>query len=310
MGCDGEPITLGVVTSCSVPGWEDRDFDVYLPDDYDPAVAWPVIIAYHGGGGRREVAAETTCPEGDRADSGCLHSVGIREGFITVYPDGTARRVGGRLRTWNAGGAGGLTCVVGAACDRGVDDIAYTSDLLDVLDDYYSIEPRVTVTGLSNGGAMAHRAGCDLSERVAVVVAFGGANQQPGCTPTVPVSVLHVHGTEDPCWPYGGGELGGCLGGRARISGAVETAEGWASAEHCAAPVESTLPDAVDDGSTSTLRRWEGCDGGAAVELVTVVGGGHTWPMGHSVAPRIVGASTLDFSGNRLLWEFVQSASS
>ena len=309
VGCDGKGIEAGASTTCSVPGWSDRDFDAYVPAGYDAAMVWPVVIAYHGGGGSREAGARTSCPGGDLDDAGCLHSLGIREGFFAVYPDGTARRAAGRFRTWNAGGSGDLTCVVGAACELGVDDIAYTAALLDVLEEHYSIEPRVTVTGLSNGGAMAHRAGCELSERVSVVVAFGGANQQPGCVPTVPVSVLQVHGTEDPCWPYEGGALGGCLGGEALISGAVQTVEGWAGAQRCGAPFEASLPDSSDDGMTSEITRWDGCDGRAVVELISVVGGGHTWPMGHSVAPRIVGLSTSDYSGSELLWEFVQSAS-
>ena len=305
-GCDGGEIIGGTVVTCSVPGWSGRDFDLHVPDEYDPARRWPVVIAYHGGGGTRQAGARTSCPDGDLSDPGCLHALGMREGFITVYPDGTSRGPAGRIRTWNAGGSGTLTCVVGAACEKGADDVAYTSALLDVLDAHYTIEPRVIATGLSNGGAMAHRAGCDLSERVRVVVAFGGANQQPGCIPTLPVSVMQVHGTEDPCWPFDGGALGGCFAGEALVSGVLETAQGWAGAQHCASPSESMLLDRTDDGMTSEVTRWEGCDGGAVVELVTVIGGGHSWPMGYSVAPRIVGSITSDYSGSELLWEFAQ----
>lgn len=308
LGCDGATVVAGSVATCSVPGWPGRDFDVHVPEGYDPNLEWPVVVAYHGGGGTREAGARTTCPGGDLDDPGCLHALGILEGFLTVYPAGTSRGAAGRFRTWNAGGTGELTCAVGAACDKGVDDIAYTADLLDLLEAHYSTESRVTVTGLSNGAAMAHRAGCDLSGRVGVVVAFGGSNQQPGCVPEQPVSVLQVHGSEDPCWPYEGGELGGCLGGEALISSVTETVEGWTAAQHCASPSESSLPDSSDDGMTSEVTRWERCDGGTVIELVTVVGGGHSWPMGYSVAPRVVGPMTGDYSGGELLWGFAQAS--
>ena len=307
LGCDGDDIVGGTTTTCSVPGWSGRDFDLHVPDGYDPELEWPVVVAYHGGGGTREAGARTHCPDGDRSDPGCLHALGMQEGFFVVYPDGTAPGAGGRFRTWNAGGSGELTCVVGTACDRDVDDVDYTSDLLDVLESHYTVNDRAIVVGLSNGAAMAHRAGCDLSERVGVVVAAGGTNQQPGCVPDQPVSVLQIHGTADPCWPYEGGELGGCLGGTALISGVTETMNGWVEVQHCASPSESLLPDTADDGVTSEVMRWEGCDGGVVIELVTVVGGGHVWPMGYSVAPRVVGPMTTDYSGNDLMWEFAES---
>lgn len=307
-GCDGLEATPGSVVTCDVPGWPGRSFDLHLPDEYDPADAWPVVIAYHGGGGTREAGARTTCPDGDLDDLGCLHALGAREGFITVYPDGTGATRVGRFRTWNAGGEDPYTCAVGAACEQEADDIAYTADLLDELDTHYSIHERVVVTGLSNGAAMAHRAGCDLPDRVAVVVAFGGTNQQPGCAPSPGVSVMQVHGTDDPCWPYEGVALGGCLGGEALVSSVEQTMEGWVDVLDCGDPVVSDLPDSAPDGLVSTMMRWDECRDGAIVQLVTVEGGGHTWPSGYSVAPRIVGPSTTDFNGSELLWEFAREA--
>ena len=306
-GCDGEPIRGGTTAVCEVPGWPDRLAEVHVPEGYTPDGDWPVIVAFHGGGGTRESAAKTTCPDGDLSHPECLHGLGDRVGFLTVYPDGVPAGALGRIRTWNAGGSGDLDCVAGTACEQMSDDVGYVADLLDLLGAHYSVEPRVTVTGLSNGGAMAHRLGCDLADRVKVVAAVGGANQQPGCEPSQPVSILQIHGTRDPCWPYEGGELGGCGGGTGRITGAEDTIDGWIETLDCGPPTASTLPDGADDGMES-LRLDHECDG-ATVTLIMVDGGGHTWPDGHQYAPeRRVGGVTHDFSGNQVIWGFAVQA--
>lgn len=307
VGCDGEMIVGGAAVTCEVPGWPDRAADVHLPAGYDENQVWPVVVALHGGGGNRNAAARTACPGGNVGDPGCLHALGDREGFLTVYPDGFPRRPRGQLRTWNAGGSGDLDCVSAAACEAMSDDVAYVTALLDLLAAHYSIEPRVTVTGLSNGGAMSHRLGCELADRVRVVAAVGGANQQPGCAPSMPVSVIQIHGTDDPCWPYAGGTLGTCGSRDVRVAGAEDTAEGWAVVLGCDEPTETAMPNSASDGTEASRRDWR-CPEGVEVALVTIVGGGHTWPQGFQFAPSgLVGLIAQDFSANELIWEFAAS---
>ena len=303
VGCDGEDIVPGAEVTCEVPGWPDRLVDVHVPAGYDPGKTWPVVVAFHGGGGNRGATMRTTCPDGDLDDPGCLDAVGDREGFFTISPDGVPAREGGRVRTWNAGGSGDLDCVAGTACEEGSDDVAYTRDLLDMLAAHYAIEERVVVTGLSNGGAMAHRLGCDLADRVRVVAAVSSGNQQPGCVPSMPVSVIQIHGTLDDNWPYEGGHIGR-LGGEARVVGAEDSIAGWATTLECDAPVEGALPDAADDGMTSTRFDRE-CAEGQRVTLIRIDGGGHTWPQGHQFADASrIGGVTQDFSANEVIWEF------
>ncbi len=308
MGCDGAPIVPGAKVTCEVPGWTDRLVDVHVPIGYDQATVWPVVVSLHGGGGNREAGIRTTCPNGDLDNPLCLDNVGDREGFFTLSPDGTGVILRAAIRTWNAGGSGDLDCVSGRACADAVDDVAYVSDMLDLVGDFYNLEVRVVVTGLSNGGAMSHRLGCELADRVRVVAAVAGANQNPGCVPSMPISVLHIHGTADENWPFEGGTLGR-LANEARVTGAEATVADWADILGCGVFREQAIPDLEADGMSS-IRRDSECASGQKVTLVVVQGGGHTWPQGHQfAAPVLIGELTQDFNANELIWEFVEAVS-
>lgn len=309
VGCDGTPAVGGTAVTCSAPGWPDRQFDVYLPGSYDPTVPTPLVIAFHGGGGWRQSAAMTSCAGGDLTAGNCLHAVGERHGFITVYPDGTANPPSRRIRTWNAGGGdGGLNCASGYACREGIDDVSFVEDLLAAVADVYRIDPdRVYATGLSNGGAMSHRVGCELSDRFAAIASVGGGNQlgaAGGCFPSRPVSVLEIHGTDDPCWAYAGG-VEHCAPGETGVKvGAAETIAIWVSALGCdTEPAMEDLPDPAADGTTTTAFTYTGCEDGVEVQFLSVDGGGHTWPGGHRFSLQ-AGRVSRDFDASEVIWEF------
>lgn len=178
----------GAALTCTVPGFERRSYDIYLPTGYVPTQPVPVVLAIHGGGGHARAAARTSCPGGDIENPDCLHAIAAREGVAVVYPNGTGSRLVPSVRTWNAGGgADGWQCVSGRACKDGVDDVAYFRALLDDLSRWVAVDSRrVYATGLSNGGAMSHRLACQMAERVAAIAALGGANQYATtsvCTP-------------------------------------------------------------------------------------------------------------------------------
>ena len=100
------------------------------------------------------------------------------------------------------------------------------------------------------------------------------------CIPSEPVGVVHVHGTNDKLIPYG------CNAGPA--------VQNWAVLQGCTAmPVDGRIPVATPSSATAAHRRWgsrlgaaralryEHCDAGVHVELVTAAGVGHcpdeTW---------------------------------
>ena len=296
--------------------WAKRPFIVHLPPAYNGTVPFPVVIDLHGGAGSMEAARATTCPNGNLNDPGCLDRVADCEGFITVYPNGTGKQMFPNLRTFDAGGgADGYECVSGFACDSKVDELRYFSDMLDTLEKTYTIDPaRIYVTGHSNGGAMAQRLACELSDRIAAIAPIAGGNQFAAldyCSPVRPVPVLEIHGTDDRCWPYRGGAQT-CLGPlSSRVYVPIPgTLEAWAARNGCQpAPLVENLPD-VDrtDGTTVTRFTFLQCANGGDVVHLRVNGGGHTWPGGSAALPPvIVGRVSREFSANRVMWEFFKA---
>ncbi|MBI5495009.1 MAG: hypothetical protein HY904_08265 [Deltaproteobacteria bacterium] len=312
------PRSAGEYLCQSPPGWDDRDFILRLPPNYDATRPVPVVLGLHGGGGKAAGFNKTTCKNGNEDDPSCLSRTADRHGYAVVFPDGTAAPLVRNQRTWNAGGGkDGLNCASGRACKDGVDDVRYFRDLLDHLQAILFVDTRrVHATGFSNGGAMAHRLGCELAGRIASIAPAGGANQfmaAEGCSPSRPVPVLHIHGVDDPCWEYGGGSRSCLPGDGGRKTGVEDSLaphddrHGWASINGCTAPpVDEELEDRdPDDHTRITRRSWTGCREGADVVLLRVDGAGHTWPGGEPYFPRfMIGRVSYDLSASEEVLEF------
>lgn len=310
--CIENPPTGPGQSVCTVPGFDDRDFILHLPKNFNGATPLPVIFALHGGGGRKEGLGPMTCEDGDETKPSCLKNVADERGFVLVLPDGTESSL--NLRTW--GGtekSSGSVCV--HACEENVDDIAYFRTLLDHVAKIVPVDTkRVYFTGFSNGGEMSHRIACELSDRVAAIAPVGGANMiavTGTCTPSRAVPVLQIHGKSDPCWPFDGG-MGTCPGQpegayasvTESIIGTMEK-PGWAIRNGCSVdmPAISMLPDSASDGTTAERQVFAGCQ--ADVHFVTVTNGGHTWPGGDQYLDAdTVGLVSRDFSASEMIADF------
>jgi len=294
-------------------GWGDRSYDLVLPDGYSGDAAVPVVVDFHGGGGNKRAEATSSCPEGDLDDAKCLHAFARRTGFALVYPNGTGGDGWkGNLRSWNAGGGNPddeWRCTSVPACADGVDDERYVRELLDDLEGRVNVDvDRVYATGISNGGAMSHRMGCQVSDRFAAIAPVGGAMQwtvDSECAPGESVAVLHIHGTADTCWQYeGGAPDGACPNGQEGLAhvSVQRTLDEWSAILGCGASSEVAMEDAVSDGTTSTRVVFEDC----ALEHIRVDGGGHAWPQGNQYfKPETIGPVWQDW-GNGVIWEFFE----
>lgn len=297
----------GFGSDCPVPGYPDRPFDIDVPEP-QPSTSMPLLVVLHGGGGNSETARRRACTDGDLGSDSCFKEVGEREGFITVYPNGTGGRLAGEIRTWNAGGGGSdHACVSGRACEFDIDDVAYVRAVLEEVEAQYEIDAsRIYATGFSNGAAMAHRLGCEMSDRLGAVVPVSGGNQfatTADCSPSDQIAVIHIHGTADPCWTYGQTSEA-CLEQDERPKvGVAESTSTWVDDLGCDPdPIESLMPDTVEDGMETTVEIWGDCASGSEVRLMTIEGGGHAYPGGAPGREGIVGSPTQDW-GFPIIWE-------
>jgi polyhydroxybutyrate depolymerase len=245
----------------------------------------PLVIGLHGRLGDGASQEKLT---------GCSQ-LAAREGLALVFPDGIRR-------SW--ADARGTT----PASKDGVDDVAFLSALIDLFVAQHRVDPsRVYVMGMSNGGFMTLTTACALSNKVAAAVSVTGLMSTAlvkSCRPARPIPVALVLGDADPLVPYRGGQMGGA--GGVVLSGR-ESADFWVAANGCSDdPTTEPIPDAdPKDGTRSSRLRWTSCRGGAEVQLVTVTGGGHTWPGGYQyLGEMFIGRTSRDFSANELAWEF------
>jgi polyhydroxybutyrate depolymerase len=265
-----------------------RTYCVHVPKSYDGRKALPVVLAFHGGGSNA-VQMVRFCGLNDKAE---------QAGFLVVYPNGT-----GRLEaalTWN----GGNCC--GYAMQNNVDDVVFTNALLDDLAKVVVVDPRrVYATGMSNGAIMTYRLASELSDRIAAIAPVSGPMGTEQCRPKRPMPVIHFHGTDDEFAPFKGGRGAKSLSGTDFYS-VKHSIQAWIQANGCKEePATVELPDTAKDGTKVTRTTYRGGKDGAEVVLVTIAGGGHTWP-GREPPLKVLGKATKNVAANDLLWEFFQ----
>jgi len=267
----------------------ERSYYVHVPPSYDGATSVPLVLALHGGGGAGGNMDKLTG----------FNAVGDREGFIVAYPSGVGRH-------WSDGRAVNKKDVGG----KEVDDVAFLTALVDRLAGDYNIDrKRVFVTGISNGAFMSFRLACDRPDVFAAAAGVAGAVTEDlaaGPAPRAPVPVMFINGDEDPLVRYGGGEIKVGKKSRGTTLSVPASVAWWVKANGAATtPATTALPDAdAADGTTAVREDYAGA-GGADVVLITVRGGGHTWPGGWQYLwARVIGRTSRDFSASDVIWEF------
>jgi polyhydroxybutyrate depolymerase len=242
-----------------------RRYLLHIPPGFQPGSPVPLVLNLHGLGWDGAKQARLSGMS-DKAD---------REGFIVVYPEGE-----GSPQRWNVGSHQG-----------GKRDLAFLRALIDHLERQLSIDPtRVYATGISNGGGLVNRLGCELADRIAAIAPVSGDYQRyEDCHPARPVPVVAFHGTGDPLIPY--------QGNRVALPAIPTWAAAWAARNGCDATPAVTYHQGDVTGQT-----WDGCRDSAIVTLYTIAGGKHDWP-GRRLAPAR-GASTRDIDATDVMWAF------
>ena len=227
-----------------------------------------------------------------------------RHGFVVVYPDGYERH-------WNdcRGGADY------AANRENIDDVGFLRALVQRMVDEQGVEPaRVFATGFSNGGQMAYRLGLEAPELVAGIAAVAAnlpVASSLDCEPVDrAVAALVMNGTDDPVNPYQGG-LVEILGNASRgeVMSSLETAAYWARLAGYSGEGTSLKWDdrAPGDDTRVEVTEWL-APGQPPVSLVTIVGGGHTFPHPQFSFPRMLGPTSHELDGAEVIWRFFGAA--
>ena len=234
----------------------DRATFVALPLGYSRDVPAPLLIDLHG-----YMSTSLNHEKFAKMDLAAQ-----KRGVIYAAPDGLPDSQG--YQFWNASKA---------CCNfnnNPVDDAAFIQSLIDEISSKASVDPkRIYVFGHSNGHFMTYKFACSHPETVAAIAGLAGAmdSDPASCGATTPVSVLHIHGTDDATINYSGSSIFGNV-----YTGAEQSAKRWAEIDKCS--LTPTISPAFDlvvsiEGAETTPSVYS-CPT-ATVELWSINGGTH-----------------------------------
>jgi polyhydroxybutyrate depolymerase len=263
-----------------------RTYRVHVPAKYDPAISAPLLVALHGGGGSMDyMANDTYYGQIGKSES---------EGFVVVFPNGYSKLKSGKFATWNAGNC------CGGARDGNVDDVGFIRQMVANLTRQLSIDrDRIYATGMSNGGLMAYRLACEMSDVFRAIAPVAGTDNTRSCNPAKPVSVLHIHAKNDSHVLFAGG-AGPDAQDEAKVTqftSVPDTVSRWARLNGC-----SATPRRILDKAGAYCEVYAPCRGSAQVQLCVTESGGHSWPGGHK--PRGDEPPSRAISANDVMWDF------
>jgi polyhydroxybutyrate depolymerase len=231
-----------------------------------------VALHYYTGTGRAEAEQTLFSPKADA------------EGFLVAYPDGAVPREPGF--SWSFGHRWP---------EGGPDDVAFVGEVIRHVSSQYAVDPkRIYVTGMSQGGMLAHVVGCELSDTVAAIAPVGAALMTEP-TSEDSISVLIVHGSEDPALPYEGRRPEEVTDGGFPFPSVADAAAIWADHNGCSRP-----PKKTQDGLV-TREVYTGGRGSTEVAVYTIIGGRHDWPGDNNdeTGAGLIGADAI--------WEFFEA---
>ena len=235
----------------------------------DAGVALPVLMAFHGGGGRND-------PFPQQREFEALVET---EKVIAVYP--LAELVPPNEGEWQLNTREGST-----------QDIAFVEALIDDLAARYCVDSnRIYATGYSLGSMFTYELACHLNARFAAIASLAGTMPVTphSCALVENVPILHIHGRDDPIIAYDSQwdwKAWDSVGTMRDIPGLVRF---WSEQYNCQSESET-----LSESALHIVH--DACDGGVRVEHYRLTGAGHEWP------DAISGVST-----HEVIWNFVSA---
>lgn len=243
-----------------------RIYSVYTPPILQSPPA--VVIALHG----TTQAAQNNPPLTVCTKSMAWDQLADANGFIVVCP----------IATWKPIAAQGSFFWQSYGTDTyfpqgAPDDSGFIRSLI-LMQLAQGADPtRIFVMGFSSGGMMTHRAAIDNADLIAAAAPLSGTawigNSAPALPmPARPVSILEMHGDQDPTIGYCGGTFYGWGQGRINVPSVDFDLAYWTAADGF-----SGNPPALCAGQIPTAVYSPDFKGAAEIQFVREIGFGHTY---------------------------------
>lgn len=260
--CTSNCLTPGDYTITTLVGLVPRTYLVHVPASYTGGSEVPLLLDFHGGG---KDAWNERGASGQLAESD-------RRGFISVWPNGIAL-------VWNGYGC----CLHGNALQT--DDVGFARQIIAAMKLRANIDTnRVFVTGISNGGSMAHRMACEAADLVRAAVSVSFPLNTDQCRPAKPIGVTAIMGTLDDFYE-GSTPTPGLPNTPLNLNYGTQPAResfaAWKRINQCSDNLSRTQLPAGTKYDGSRWEEYRECAGGVRTGLVTIANGGHVLYNGY-----------------------------
>ena len=258
----------------------------------------PLVIVMHG---------YTGSADSIMSYSG-MNEVADEEGFVVVYPQGTIDSEGNAF--FNVG--------YEFHADASVDDLQFIRDLVAHLQDELTLNPdKVFAAGMSNGADMSYLLACQASDIFRAVAPIAGVMMKETfdtCSPSRPLPIFEVHGTNDEVSLFNGDMENS--GGWGPYPDLPATIAFWVELNGLTLKQSSNLPNsAANDTSHIVFDRYWSETQDNEVWFYRVVDGGHHWPgvqfdwWRNPMAWWYFRNANQDIDTSRVVWSFFESMS-
>ena len=230
-----------------------RTYALHVPSTFQKNAGALVIVLHGSGGSGLKIEGNTG-----------FSTLADQDGFAVAYPDGLVNPTIAQT-DW------------AYFFNDFTDDAGFLRQLINTLQ--ANVEPdrnKIYVTGFSAGALMSHRMGVQASDLVAAIGAVEGTLSSSTTPQTVPaalgpVSVIALHGDQDPTVRYCGSQTD---------ASQEDTFNYWsgASANSCSNfDTSSALCDAQGNITAVVEKDATSCTGNTEVKFYKLIGGEHEW---------------------------------
>ena len=223
-----------------------RIAQVHIPAQLDPKEPVPVVLAFHGYGGRSAQVVEMMK----------LDELAKESGVVVVAPQG-------QISEFDKAGWGLMP-------EHFASDALFVDQVLTEVNDLVCVDRhRVFAMGYSNGSVFAQKYACRKESSIVAVASVAGTVIAKEC-PGGPIPLIYFHGTADEVVPFEGAETK--IGW---LDGVEESLLAWARLNGCDGGEQT------DSFESQVVRQqWDNCPEGAEVRSYVTIDGGHRWPGG------------------------------